>query len=67
MAYTSQLVMEIKDAMLVLKNKYGKNYPSMISYISGPSRTSDIERTLVLGAHGPQEIFVFMIDDTTHT
>jgi L-lactate dehydrogenase complex protein LldG len=65
-AYTSQVVMEIKDGLQVLKNKYGKNLPSMISFISGPSRTSDIEKTLVLGAHGPKELFVFLIDDTKH-
>jgi L-lactate dehydrogenase complex protein LldG len=29
----------------------------------GPSRTADIEKTLVLGAHGPREIFVILIDD----
>jgi L-lactate dehydrogenase complex protein LldG len=65
-AYTSQVVMEIKDGLQVLRNKYGKNLPSMISFISGPSRTSDIEKTLVLGAHGPKELFVFLIDDSRH-
>lgn len=65
-AYTSQVVMEIKDGMHVLRNKYGKNTPSMISFISGPSRTSDIERTMVTGAHGPRELFVFLIDDAKH-
>lgn len=62
-AYTSQLVRDIKDALKAIKAKYGDNAPSMISLISGPSRTADIEKTLVLGAHGPKEIFVFLIDD----
>jgi L-lactate dehydrogenase complex protein LldG len=35
----------------------------MISTTTGPSRTADIEKTLVLGAHGPREIFVILIDD----
>lgn len=65
-AYTSQVVMEIKDGLQVLRNKYGKNLPSMISFISGPSRTSDIEKTLVIGAQGPKEMFVFLIDDAKH-
>lgn len=65
-AYSSQIVMEIKDGIQVLKNRYGKNIPSMISFISGPSRTSDIEKTLVIGAHGPKELFVFVIDDMKH-
>jgi L-lactate dehydrogenase complex protein LldG len=55
--------MEIKDSLQQLKNKYGRNMPSMISYITGPSRTSDIERKLVTGAHGPKELFVFLIQD----
>ena len=63
-AFTSQLVDDIKDALKAIKIKYGENSPSMISLISGPSRTADIEKTLVLGAHGPKEIFVFLIDDT---
>lgn len=62
-AYTSQVVMDIKDGIHLLRNKYGKNLPSLISIISGPSRTSDIEKTLVIGAHGPKEVFVFLIDD----
>ena len=65
-AHSSQLVMEIKDGLQVIKNRYGKNIPSMVSFISGPSRTSDIEKTLVIGAHGPKELFVFLIDDTKH-
>ncbi len=65
-AYTSQVVMEMKDAMQVIKNKYGRNTPAMLSYVTGPSRTADIERTLVLGAHGPKELFVFLIDDQHH-
>lgn len=62
-AYTSQLVENIKDAFDVLRNKYNGNLPSMITNISGPSRTADIEKTLVQGAHGPKEIFVFLVDD----
>jgi L-lactate dehydrogenase complex protein LldG len=62
-AYTSQVVMEMKEAMQVIRNKYGRNMPSMLSYATGPSRTADIERTLVIGAHGPKELFVFLIDD----
>lgn len=66
-AYTSQVVMELKDAMLHIKNKYGRNIPSMLCFTTGPSRTADIERTLVIGAHGPKELFVFLIDDLHQT
>lgn len=63
-AYTSQLVPDLKDAFKLIKQKYGKQLPSMISNITGPSRTADIEKTLVLGAHGPKEFFVFLLDDS---
>jgi L-lactate dehydrogenase complex protein LldG len=62
-AYTSQMVMDLKDGFNIIKKKYGSNLPSMISNITGPSRTADIEKTLVLGAHGPKELFVFLLDD----
>jgi L-lactate dehydrogenase complex protein LldG len=62
-AYTSQLVSNVKDGLKFIKEKYNNQLPSMISTITGPSRTADIEKTLVQGAHGPREIFVFMIDD----
>ncbi|CAM4193339.1 L-lactate dehydrogenase complex protein LldG [Pedobacter westerhofensis] len=62
-ARTGQLVMDLKDGFRLIKNKYGAQIPSMISTITGPSRTADIEKTLVLGAHGPKELFVFLVDD----
>jgi len=64
-AYTSQLVLDLKDAFKIIKDKYGNQLPSMISTITGPSRTADIEKTLVLGAHGPKELYVFLLDDTS--
>jgi L-lactate dehydrogenase complex protein LldG len=62
-AYTSQLLPNIKDGLKFIKEKYNGQPPSMISTITGPSSTADIEKTLVQGAHGPREIFVFLIDD----
>ncbi|MDP4267234.1 MAG: LUD domain-containing protein [Bacteroidota bacterium] len=65
-AYSSQIVPDIKNALSGIKEKYGKYIPSTISMITGPSRTADIEKTLVLGAHGPKEIYVFLIDDSEY-
>ncbi len=62
LAYTSQLVLDLKDGFKLLKTKYGNQLPSMITTVTGPSRTADIEKTLVLGAHGPKELFVFLLD-----
>lgn len=62
-AKASQLVPELKDALNGMKERYGSKLPSMINLITGPSRTADIEKTLVMGAHGPKDLYVFMVDD----
>jgi L-lactate dehydrogenase complex protein LldG len=62
-AFTSQIVKDLDEALIRLKNKYNGRIPSMVSVITGPSRTADIEKTLVMGAHGPKELYVFMADD----
>jgi len=61
-AYTSQIVIDLKDAFKLLKSKYGSQLPSMLTIVTGPSRTADIEKTLVMGAHGPKELFVFLLE-----
>jgi len=62
-AKASQVVPELKDALVGMKKKYQGKFPSQITTITGPSRTADIEKTLVMGAHGPKRLYVFMIDD----
>lgn len=61
-AFTHQLVYDMKEALQNISQKYEGNTPSMITLATGPSRTADIEKTLVLGAHGPKEVYVFLID-----
>lgn len=62
-AYTHQLVFDLKDAFNKLKDKYGNELPSSVSFATGPSRTADIEKTLVVGIHGPKEVYVFLVDE----
>lgn len=62
-AYVSQIVNDLPDALRFLKDKYGHNLPSMINLNSGPSRTADIEKTLVVGVHGPGEVYCFLVND----
>jgi len=61
-AYTSQLVYDIKEGLQKLKEKYAGNLPSLITFATGPSRTADIEKTLVVGIHGPKEVYVFLVE-----
>ncbi|RYF89030.1 MAG: lactate utilization protein B/C [Chitinophagaceae bacterium] len=61
-ASSNQLVYDVRQGIEKMKEKYGSRLPSMISFASGPSRTADIEKTLVVGVHGPREVFVFLVD-----
>jgi L-lactate dehydrogenase complex protein LldG len=61
-AYTSQLVYDVREGLEKIKEKYAGALPSMISFATGPSRTADIEKTLVVGVHGPKEVYVMLVD-----
>ncbi len=60
--YSNQLVPDIAEALAAIEQKYGNTPPSLITFASGPSRTADIEKTLVTGVHGPKEVFCFLIE-----
>ncbi len=62
MANPNQVVETVKSAIELIKTKY-TSLPSMISFVTGPSRTADIEKTLVMGAHGPRELIVFVSEN----
>jgi len=61
-AFTNQLVYDLKDALQAARDKYGNNLPSLITFATGPSRTADIEKTLVVGVHGPKEVYLFLVE-----
>lgn len=61
-AYTDQVVFDTRDALKLMKESYGNKLPSSLTFAAGPSRTADIEKTLVIGIHGPKEVYVFLID-----
>lgn len=63
LARPSQVVAEIGDALRVVQQRYDAQLPSMLSLTTGPSRTADIEKTLVLGAHGPRRLTLFLLED----
>lgn len=60
-ARREQMVADLPAAFALVKQRHWANYPSMISFITGPSRTGDIERILVLGAHGPKKLTIFCL------
>lgn len=61
-AEASQLVYDVDEAIRMLKEKYGIHLPSLICFATGPSRTADIEKTLVVGVHGPKEVYCLLAD-----
>ncbi len=66
LARPNQVVAEIGDALRAAQVRYGAQLPSMLSLTTGPSRTADIEKTLVLGAHGPRRLSLFLLEDDAH-
>ena len=62
-ATTDQIVPGMRTAFQTVKRKYAKNKPSQITVITGPSRSTDIEQTLVIGANGIRQVAVFLVDE----
>jgi L-lactate dehydrogenase complex protein LldG len=60
-ARRSQVVPDLASALQLVRKLYAPNWPSFLSFITGPSRTGDIERILVLGAHGPKKLTIFLL------
>ncbi len=62
-ATTEQIVPGMRTAFQTVKRKYAKNKPSQMTIITGPSRSTDIEQTLVIGASGIRQVAVFLVDE----
>lgn len=61
LARRSQMVPDLTVALQKARAKFADNFPSFLSFITGPSRTGDIERILVLGAHGPKRLTILLL------
>lgn len=63
LAKASQLVMDVKHGLALVKERYGKELPSMLDLVTGPSRTFAPADKQIIGAHGPKQLYVFLIED----
>ncbi len=61
-ARRDQIVPDLAAAFMLLRQRYDGHWPSSLCLISGPSRTADIEKILVMGAHGPKQVAVFLLE-----
>jgi L-lactate dehydrogenase complex protein LldG len=60
---SSGIVLTIADALKQLRGDGQSAMSRAITFITGPSRTADIELTLTVGVHGPKELYVIVIDE----
>ena len=57
----NQIVAGMEEAFARLRSELGA-LPRAVNLVSGPSRTGDIEQTIVLGAHGPRRVHIVVAD-----
>jgi L-lactate dehydrogenase complex protein LldG len=60
----ARIVASMEDAFALLRAERGE-LPRAVNFISGPSRTGDIEQTIVLGAHGPCRVHLILIGEAS--
>lgn len=60
----SRIVAGMEEAFALVLAERGE-LPRALNFISGPSRTGDIEQTIVLVAHGPSRVHLVLVNDQT--
>lgn len=58
----TRIVARMEDAWALLRRERGA-LPRAVNFVSGPSRTADIEQTVTLGAHGPYRVLIVLTSE----
>ena len=60
-----QIVRAYEDGWQRLRDRHagGNDWPRAVNFVSGPSRTADIEQELIMGAHGPRRLHIIVVDE----
>jgi len=54
---------DYESVLAALRDKFGaEGLPRAVNLVTGPSRSADIEQTLILGAHGPRRLHVILVE-----
>jgi L-lactate dehydrogenase complex protein LldG len=60
---TSRVLGPMEDAFALWRAEHGSEMPRTLMLVTGPSRSSDVEQTQELGAHGPRRVHVLLLND----
>jgi len=61
---TERMLRAYEDGLGLLRERDG-GLPRSVNFITGPSRSGDIEQTLQLGAHGPRRLLILLVDEAS--
>lgn len=61
--HASDLVADLESVWVRVRKKFGKGeMPRTVNFVTGPSRSGDIEQTILLGAHGPRALHIVVVE-----
>ena len=57
-----QIILDLKELYALVQSD-ADGLTNCMTFVSGPSKTADVEATMVHGAHGPREVYIYVMTD----